>query len=413
MEQSAARQMLKVLSTLNEAQARWYVAKEALSLGRGGLKRMHELTGLSRPTILKGIRELQTKRKLSTEGGIRRQGGGRKRVDVLNPRLSSDLEKILEETTAGDPMSLLRWTGKSVAKIAEALTQQGHEVSSWTVWRRLSEMDYSLQGNVKTKEGRSPKNRDEQFQRIQSCVQKNLNRGNPVLSVDTKKKEHVGEFKNNGQTWRPKGNPRRVNAYDFPSLAIGTAIPYGAYDIRRNEGLVNVGVSHDTAEFAVQSIRQWWNLLGKPCYPDATRLLLCADGGGSNGSRNRAWKYFLQQLSDEIAIEIAVCHYPPGTSKWNKIEHRMFSFISLNWKGQPLVSYETVLNLIGSTRTKKGLQVKALLDKKKYKTGKKISDEEMEKLNIKYHYDSPNPQWNYTIYPRTNKKKSEKKTDKK
>lgn len=408
MEGATKRLMLKVLSTLNEAQARWYVAKEALALGRGGLKMMHEITGISRPTILKGIRELRTRRKLTTAMGIRQRGSGRKRIEVSNPRFSTDLESILEETTAGDPMSLLRWTGKSVAKMAEELTRKGHEVSPWTVWRRLLEMDYSLQGNMKTKEGGLPENRDEQFRQIQSCVQAELDRGNPVLSVDTKKKERVGEFKNAGQTWRLKGNPYQVNVYDFPSLALGTAIPYGAYDIQRNEGLVNVGISHDTAEFAVQSIRQWWNLLGKPNYPEATQLLVCADGGGSNGSRNRAWKYYLQLLSDEIGMEISVCHYPPGTSKWNKIEHRMFSFISLNWKGQPLVSYETVLNLIGSTQTKKGLRVKALLDKKKYKTGKKISDEEMEKLNIEYHQNSPNPQWNYTIRPRTLQKKPEK-----
>lgn len=398
--------MLRFIKTLNEAQARWYVAKEAITLGRGGLKMMHELTGISRPTILKGIEELKSKEKLETTERIRSHGGGRKRKEETDPRLNRALERIMEETTAGDPMSPLRWTSKSTYLIAEELRRQGHEVSQRTVHRRLCELDYSLQSNIKTKEGTAPANRDEQFRNINSMVKRFLTRGEPVLSIDTKKKERVGEFKNNGKKWRPKGKPCQVNIYDYPSLAIGTAIPYGTYDIMRDEGFVNVGITHDTAEFAVQSIKQWWNLLGRHHYGETQRWLLCADGGGSNGSRNRAWKYYLQQLSDKLGIHVTICHYPPGTSKWNKIEHRMFSFISMNWKGEPLVSYETVVNMIGSTKTKKGLRVKAKLDQKSYKKGKIISDKEMDELNIKYH--KVNPQWNYTIYPRTKKDSNKK-----
>lgn len=396
--------MLKVLKTLNEAQARWYVAKEALALGRGGLKAMHGLTGMSRPTILKGIRDLRQKRLLGESGRLRRPGGGRQALEASDPSLKSALEKIMEETTAGDPMSPLRWTSKSTYRIAEELTQQGHAVSQRTVHRKLSDLGYSLQGNAKNKEGSAPASRDEQFRAINARIRNFIHRGKPVLSIDTKKKERVGDFKNPGRTWRPKGEPREVNTYDFPSLAVGTAIPYGAYDVHRNQGFVNVGMTHDTAEFAVESLRQWWMGVGRRYYPQVSQWLLCADSGGSNGSRSRAWKYYLQQLSDQLDIGMGVCHYPPGTSKWNKVEHRLFSFISLNWKGEPLVSYETVVNLIGSTRTKKGLRVKAKLDKKQYDTGKKISDDEMDQLNIKY--DKVNPQWNYTIYPRTKKKKA-------
>lgn len=396
---------LKFLNTLNEAQARWYVAKEAMSLGRGGLKAMHELTGISRPTILKGMEELRSRRTL-VSGRIRSPGGGRKQKDVENPELKTSLEKMMEETTAGDPMSPLRWTSKSTYLIAEELRHQGHEVSQRTVHRRLVDMEYSLQSNIKTKEGSAPVNRDIQFKNINALVKKFLICGDPVLSIDSKKKERVGNFKNNGQTWLPQGKAKQVNVYDFPSLAKGTAIPYGAYDVRRNEGFVNVGMTHDTAEFAVESLRQWWSVLGRHHYKGSKRLLLCADGGGSNGSRNRSWKYFVQQLADELGMGIHICHYPPGTSKWNKIEHRMFSFISINWRGEPLVSYETVVNMIGTTKTKKGLRVKSRLDKNNYEKGKKISDDEMDELNIKYH--DVNPQWNYTIFPRTEKTKPKK-----
>ena len=407
--------ILRILPTLNEAQSRWFIAKEALALGRGGLKYMNELTGMSRPTILRGMKELKGRRRLDVSEGIRAAGGGRKRLEERDPELDRALDLIMEETAGGDPMSALRWTCKSTTSIAEELTRQGHPLSQRSVHRRLSELDYSLQLNVKYKEGTAPKNRDQQFRNINATVSEYLDRGEPVLSVDTKKKELVGEFKNNGRVWRRQGEPRQVNIYDYPSLAEGKAIPYGAYDLHRNEGFVNVGTTHDTAEFAVNSIRQWWKRMGRQHYADAQRLLICADGGGSNGSRNKAWKFYLQQLADALALEIAVCHYPPGTSKWNKIEHKMFSFISLRWQGEPLVSYETVVKLIGATTTRKGLQVKAKLDRRNYQTGVKITDEEMEKLNIEYH--DVNPQWNYTIKPRENrndnKNESKRRKDKK
>ena len=391
--------MLKVLDTLNEAQARWFVAREVLARGRGGLWAMHEATGMSRPTILKGIRELRARKALPTGERVRRPGGGRKRLEALDPGWERALDQIMDENTAGDPMSLLRWTNKSTARIAEELTRQGHPTSDETVRRRLRELGYSLQANVKTQEEGSGTGRDEQFRYLNGQVKKYLARSEPVLSIDAKKKERVGNFKNSGQTWRPKGEPLEVNVYDYPHLGEGPAIPYGAYDVLRNQGFVNVGMSHETAEFAVESLRRWWKLFGRRHYPRARRLLLCADGGGSNGARNRAWKYHLQQFADQMGLEVTVCHYPPGTSKWNKIEHRMFSFISLNWKGRPLVSYETVVNLIGATRTKTGLRIKAALDTRQYQAGVKISDEEMERINLRPH--STNPFWNYTISPRS------------
>ena len=390
--------LLKVLGCLNESQARWYVAREVLARGRGGLKAMHEMTGMSRPTILKGIRELREREPLTTGQRIRRPGGGRKRLEASDPGLERALEGILEENTAGDPMSLLRWTNKSTARIAEELTRQGHPVSDETVRRRLGEMEYSLPANVKTKDETSVPGRDQPFRYMNEQVKKFLGRGEPVVSVDTKKKERVGNFKNSGKTWRRKGQPVEVNVYDYPQLGVGTAIRYGAYDGQRNEGFVNVGMTHDTAEFAVASLRRWWRLWGQRRYPHAKRLLVCADGGGSNGSRNRAWKYYLQQFSDRSNLAVTVCHYPPGTSKWNKIEHRMFSFISLNWQGQPLVSYATVVNLIGTTRTKSGLRVRAKLNTKFYEAGLKITDQEMKQLNLRPH--TTHPAWNYTIAPR-------------
>ena len=391
--------MLKVLDTLNEAQARWFVAREVLARGRGGLWAMHQATGMSRPTILKGIRELRAKKALPTGERVRRPGGGRKRLEALDPGWERALDQIMDENTAGDPMSLLRWTNKSTARIAEELKRQGHPTSDETVRRRLRELGYSLQGNVKSQEEGSGLGRDEQFGYLNRQVKKYLAAGEPVLSIDAKKKERVGNFKNSGQTWRPKGEPLEVNIYDYPHLGEGPAIPYGTYDVLRNQGFVNVGMAHETAEFAVESLRRWWKFFGGRHYPRTRRLLLCADGGGSNGARNRAWKYHLQQFADQLGLEVTVCHYPPGTSKWNKIEHRMFSFISLNWKGQPLVSYETVVNLIGATRTKTGLRIKAALDTRQYEAGVKISDEEMERINLRPH--STNPFWNYTISPRS------------
>ena len=394
----ADKLMLKLLETLNEAQARWYVAREAITRGRGGLKAMHALTGMSRPTILKGVRELRQERPVGLGGRVRRPGGGRKKLEESDTGFRVALEKIMEETTAGDPMSLLRWTSKSTARIADELTRQGHPASAETVRRRLREMGYSLQANVKTKGRKSPAGRDEQFRHINRLVKRFLRRGEPVLSMDAKKKEQVGNFKNPGRNWRLKGMPQEVLVYDYPSLGRGPAIPYWAYDVGRDEGFVNVGMTRETAEFAVESLRRWWRLLGRRHYPKAGRTLISADSGGSNGSRNRAWKYHLQRFSDETGIEVTVCHYPPGTSKWNKIEHRMFSFISLNWRGQPLASYQTVVNLIGATRTKTGLRMKATLDRRVYEAGERVPDEEMDRLNMRRH--KTQPRWNYTLSPR-------------
>lgn len=397
MAASADDLLLRVLGTLNEAQARWYVAQHAIARGRGGLQALHELTAMSRPTIVRGMRELREGKLLRSFDRIRAPGGGRKRIEVADPGLDRALQAVLQETTAGDPQSPLRWTSKSTDRIAEELASQGHPVSGETVRRRLKELGYSLQQNLKSKEGSAPEGRDRQFRYINRQVKQHLRRGDPVLSVDTKKKERVGEFKNAGRTWRKTSQPTEVNVFDYPHLGEGPAIPYGAYDVGRNEGFVSVGMSKDTAEFAVGAIRRWWRLFGRRRYPDATGLLICADGGGSNGARNRAWKFHLQRLADRTGIAVTVCHYPPGTSKWNKIEHRMFSYISLNWRGQPLVSYETVVNLISSTTTRGGLRIKAALDEREYETGVKITDKQMAQVQLEPHRTYP--EWNYTISP--------------
>jgi hypothetical protein len=392
--------MLKrLLRALDEGQKRWFVGREAMLLGRGGIRRMCQASGLSKPTVLRGIRELRGRKALRPGQRVRHVGGGRKAVEARDPAILSDLARLMEETTAGDPMSLLKWSQKSTYQLQKDLGRLGHRVSEDTVQRLLKEMGYSLQSNRKDKEGRSSPQRDQQFRHLNRLSRQYVACGDPVISVDTKKKERVGCFKNPGQHWRPQGRPQRVNIYDYPSLAEGTAIPYGAYDRQRNQGMVNVGRSHDTPEFAVESIRRWWRKLGRWHYPKAKRLLICADCGGSNGARNRAWKYHLQELADQIGLEISVCHYPPGTSKWNQIEHRMFSFISINWRGQPLTSYETVVSCIRGTHTQTGLQVKALLDKGEYEAGEKISPDEMAKLKLVP--SRQNPQWNYTFLPRT------------
>jgi DNA-binding MarR family transcriptional regulator len=399
----AEKRWLKVFRTLNEFQARLFAADKALDLGRGGISRLAALTGLSRTTITKAVDELEGGGKLVDpgEGRVRRAGGGRKKVEEVDPAVRELLRKILEETTAGDPMSLLRWTSKSTRTMAAELTRLGHPVTWVTVARCLDDMGYSLQANRKKKEGPQHANRDAQFRYINRQVKAVLGTGNPVISVDAKKKELVGPFKNAGRTWRPKGKPQDVNTKDFPSLAAGKALPYGIYDSGQNRAVVNVGVTHDTAEFAVESIRRWWKLDGRKTYPAARRLLICADAGGSNGNRLRAWKLNLQQMADQIRIPITVCHYPPGTSKWNKIEHRLFSFISLNWRGQPLLNHETIINLIGGTKTRTGLKVKAVLDKNEYETGIKVSDEELEEIQLRRH--KLHPTWNYTISPRQRK----------
>ena len=391
---------LKVLGTLNEIQARLYVADKALDQGRGGISRMSELTGMSRTTITKAVAELTSGGKLQTvgDGRIRAAGAGRKKVEEADEQLKGELTRIVEATTAGDPMSALRWTNQSTQSIAEELTRRGHPVSDKTVARCLLEMGYSLQLNRKTKEGPQHPDRDAQFRYINRQEASFRASGDPVISVDTKKKELVGAFQNKGRTWRPKGRPHKVNVHDFPSQAEGKAIPYGTYDVLQNRAVVNVGTSNDTSEFAVESIRRWWKMDGRRRYRAASRLLICADAGGSNSSRVRTWKVNLQNLADEIEIPITVCHYPPGTSKWNRVEHRLFSFISLTWKGKPLWNYETVVNLIGATRTKAGLRVKAILDTNEYEIGIEVSKEQMAGLQIRRH--KKHPAWNYTISPR-------------
>ena len=342
---------------------------------------------MSRPTIHRGLAELRGEAPLPTESGrIREAGGGRWRVEAADPRLRRVLTLLLEATTAGDPMSYLLWTNKSTRALAEEVARHGCAVSHVTVARCLREMGYSLQANVKTVEGTQHPDRDAQFRYLNQHVRlRFLRTHDPVVSVDTKKKELVGSFKNAGRRWKPKGTPDEVSVHDFPALGTGKAIPYGTYDVARDEAVVNVGITHDTAEFAVDSIQRWWRLLGRKAYPDARRLLICADAGGSNGPRLRAWKAHLQTLSGRLALPITVCHYPPGTSKWNKVEHRLFSFISMNWKGQPLVSFETVVNLIGATTTKSGLRVRAFLDTKTYEPGQKIPDATMQALQLKPH----------------------------
>jgi transposase len=390
-----------VLGTLNEFQARLFLASQALDQGRGGISRISELTGMSRTTLTKAAAELNSRRRLepSAGGRVRAAGAGRRKVEEADQQLRAELTRIVEETTAGDPMSAVRWTNKSTKAIAAELTRRGHPVSDRTVARMLEEMGYSLQLNRKEKEGPQHPDRDAQFRYINRQEASFRGSGDPVISVDTKKKELLGAFKNGGRTWRPKGKPYEVNVHDWPSRARGKAIPYGVYDVQKDRAVVNVGISHDTAEFAVESIRRWWRLDGRRRYGSARRLLICADGGGSKGSRTYAWKANLLTLVDEIGIPITVCHYPPGTSKWNRIEHRVFSFISLTWKGQPLWNLETVINLIGATRTRSGLRVKAVLDTKRYQTGVKISAEQIEKLRIRCH--KIHPAWNYTLLSRT------------
>ena len=385
---------IKVFKALNENEKRWLAAEKALQLGRGGIAFIKEITGLSRTTIAKGIKELSELKNLPLDR-VRQEGGGRKSITSTNKKVINAIEKIVGKNTAGDPMSALKWTSKTCRNIADELKKKGLSVSHMTVFNILRKLDYSLQSNKKVITTKQDPNRDSQFKYINKVVSRFLKENEPVISVDTKKKELIGKFKNNGRAWKKKGEAEAVYDHDFKSLSDGVAIPYGTYDIKENEGFVNVGVSSDTAEFAVNSIYQWWRVFGIKKYPNATELLICADGGGSNGSRNKLWKAQLQELSKKIKVDITVCHYPPGTSKWNKIEHKMFSFISLNWKGVPLENYETVIKFIGNTKTKSGLKMKARLDRKDYKKGEKVLDDDFERLNLTYH--KKYPKWNYTI----------------
>jgi Rhodopirellula transposase DDE domain len=388
---------LRFFRTLDERQARLCAAERALALGWGGITRLAQVTGLSRETVRKGIAELRAAAALAP-GRVRRPGGGRKRVETVDPGLLPALQAAVDDHTGGSPEDALRWTSKSKAALAVALASGGHRVSPNTVGRLLRGLGYSLQANRKDKEGRAPPERDAQFRYLNAQVRAFLERGRPVLSVDTKKKELVGAFKNAGRTWRPTGEPVRVNVHDFPSQAVGKAIPYGVYDVGQNRGFVNVGTSHDTPAFAVESLRLWWEHEGRARYPAADGILICADSGGSNSTQSRAWKARLQGLADQLQVPITVCHLPPGTSKWNKIEHRLFSYISIHWRGRPLVDYETVVSLIGTTSTTTGLTVTARLDLEEYPTGISVPDAVMAHLAL--HPHAVHPQWNYTLAPR-------------
>jgi hypothetical protein len=387
---------LLYLSTLNEVDSRNYLGLWAIELGWGGISKVKNITGKSVNTIRKGVMEIKAGKNIKSETGrLRRKGGGRKKIIEKNPEIEKIIENILEENTAGDPMSKLRWTNKSTYSINNELKSKGQNISEDTIGRVIKKLGYSLQANIKSKESGSSEERDSQFQYINEQVKVFANKNMPIISVDAKKKELVGDFKNNGRRWMKKGKAEIVNVYDFWFLAKGKAIPYGIYDINMNHGFVNVGIDHNTSEFAVESIRKWWANIGKRNYPQTKELLICADGGGSNAYRSRLWKFYLQKFANKTGLKITVCHFPPGTSKWNKIEHKMFSFISMNWRGKPLINYEVIINLIEGTKNKKGLKIKAKIDKNIYELGKKVSEKEMKKVNISEH--KINSKWNYTL----------------
>lgn len=372
-------------------------ASEAMSLGRGGVTAVSRACGLSRPAIYRGIRELQENDPLEP-GRIRRRGAGRKPITQSDPGIETALENLIIGATRGDPQSPLLWTSKSTRTLAAELSGKEHVLSHTTVALLLHQAGYSLQANRKTLEGTDHPDRDAQFRHINGSVTKHLRRGLPVISVDTKKKELVGNYDNPGRQWLPGKQPIKVEGHDFPGPQVPRAYPYGVYDIGQNSGFVNVGTDHDTGAFAVASIRGWWRHEGRHLYPTARKILITADGGGSNGWRLRLWKIELQKFADETGLAVSVCHFPPGTSKWNKVEHRLFSFISSNWRGQPLRDYETIVKLIASTTTAKGLKVTCRLDRRKYATGRKVSDAEMQSLKLQR--DPFHGEWNYTIKPR-------------
>jgi Rhodopirellula transposase DDE domain len=400
VEARMRRKFRLVAVELDERRRRQWAAAEARDTGWGGISLVARATGLSRPTITAGLKELELSLKSRTLAAarVRSPGGGRRALTQSDPGLLEALERLIDPATRGDPMSPLRWTCKSTANLAEELTRQDHPVTDRTVARLLKQTGYSLQANRKMREGSSHPDRNAQFEYISRLVMAFQKQQQPVISVDTKKKELVGEFKNPGAEWQPQGQPEKVKVHDFPDKKKGKAIPYGVYDLACNEGWVSVGIDHDTAEFACASIQRWWNEMGSTRFPRATKLLITADGGGSNSSRNRLWKKSLQGLADELGMTLNVCHFPPGTSKWNKIEHRLFCFITKNWRGRPLTTYEVIVNLIASTTTKTGLTVRAALDPRPYETGIEVSAGELEHLSItraKFHGD-----WNYSIKPR-------------
>jgi hypothetical protein len=385
---------------LDERRRRQWAAAEARDIGCGGVSVVARATGLSRPTILAGVRELQlpARQRAAAAQRIRRPGGGRRAVTVTDPTLLAALMALIEPATRGDPESPLRWTCKSTATLADELTRQDHPVSDRTVATLFKHAGYSLQANRKTREGASHPDRDAQFAYLNACVARCHERRQPAISVDTKKKELVGNFKNGGRAWRPRGQPAEVRVHDFLDKTLGKAIPYGVYDLLNNQGWVSVGIDHDTAEFAVQSIRLWWQRMGRRRFPRARHILITADGGGSNGPRSRLWKHSLQTLADHLGLTLSVCHFPPGTSKWNKIEHRLFSFITHNWRGQPLISHQAIVSLIAATTTRTGLLVKAALDTHQYATAIQVSDEAFARLHLTPH--AFHGDWNYTISPR-------------
>lgn len=381
---------------LNERTLRIFAAAEAMSLGRGGISLVSRALDISRDRISRGIKDIESKKHLPSDC-VRRKGGGRKKLLESDQALKDDLEILISPYTRGDPESPLRWTCKSVRKLADALNHKGHSVSHSTVSMLLRDMDYSLQANRKTTEGKQHPDRNAQFEYINKRVRTCQRRVQPVISVDTKKKEKVGDFKNGGQEWYPKGTPEEVRVHDFIDKELGKVAPYGVYDLTKNNGWVSVGIDHDTAAFAVASIFQWWRKMGRPTYSKASDLLITADSGGSNSSRNRLWKVELQKMANQTGLTITVCHFPPGTSKWNKIEHRMFSFITKNWRGKPLIDHATIVNLIGSTKTKEGLKIRCELDTKTYPKGIKVPNAQLEKVKLKKH--KFHGDWNYTIYP--------------
>jgi hypothetical protein len=396
MEAVVIAKYLALSDLLDERARRLWAAAESRAIGYGGDALVSDATGLARVTIRNGRRELELGAALA--GRVRRPGAGRPCLEDTQPGLREALEQLVEPTTRGDPMSPLRWTCKSKAKLSSALTKQGWKVSATKVGRMLHELGYSLQSAKKSKEGSSHPDRNEQFEEINATAQHFLKQGNPVISVDTKKKELVGAFKNAGQEWQPIKTPEKALVHDFPSDAIGKAIPYGVYDMARNEAYVNVGCDHDTPAFAVASIRRWWTTMGRAAYPNATELFITADAGGSNGYRSRVWKARLQEFADEFGVPVRVSHFPPGTSKWNKIEHRLFCQITKNWRGKPLTTFETVVQLIAHTKTSTGLRVKAKLDKRKYPTGVVVTKHEMEGLAL--HSGDFHADWNYELRPR-------------
>jgi hypothetical protein len=394
-----ARKFEVLARVLDERTRRLVAAAEAQTIGFGGITAVARASGLSRGTVMRGLVELKTAPKSARGQRIRRRGAGRKRTVDRDASLKRDLEALVEPVTRGDPESPLRWTCKSVRQLACELQRRGHRTSHRMVAELLHQMDYSLQANRKTLEGSSHPDRDAQFHHISDKIREFQADRQPVISVDTKKKELVGNFRNNGRELRPKGDPEKVRVHDFVIPELGRAAPYGVYDVTQNAGWVSVGVDHDTAAFAAQSIRRWWESMGHEAYPKAARLLITADSGGSNGARVRLWKLELQKLADQTGLQISICHLPPGTSKWNKIEHRLFSFISQNWRGKPLVSHQVIVNLIAATTTRTGLRVRAEIDPARYPQGVKVSDQEVAALRIER--DEFHGEWNYSILPRS------------